>query len=195
MHNVHICWEGHKTGGRWRDWEERKIFQVLSCSDWPELHSSGSQLHTDRRREEGGVRKPLTPSLLGLDGSDCLKTTQTPHHFWPDNYCFQLFQSGVKEISKMGGKRRWAEKKGGQGIKTRKGVEEKQIVENKMKWRIQARWHARTQKDKRSVFTEVKKKEEVRKTGGESDSVVTGMSCCIRNRHGRQQPLCTTRWD
>lgn len=95
---------------------------------WPAWapHSSGSQLHTDRRRRGERLSEASDTITFGPGWFRAVWKQCKLLPLWPDNYSFQLFQSRVREILNTEGKRRWAEKKGKLGIKNTKGVEEKQ---------------------------------------------------------------------
>lgn len=103
------------------------------------LRSSGSQLHTGRRRRGGRLSEASDTITFGPGQFRAVWKQHKLLQLWPNHDCFQLFQSRVREISNTDGK-------------NKKGIEGKQTVENEVTWLTGAWWHARTQWDKQSMF-------------------------------------------
>lgn len=190
---VRICQEGRKIGERFNlatgsIREERENILQSSVPGvqllWPAWapHSSGSQLHTSRRGEEGGFLKPLTPSLLGLDASELFENNANSFIFCQITLVFSSYFSHVsvkkadiemefcgngapcctfssagltKWYWHVAGKRRWAKKKLKSGVSKwiRKGGWRKTTTQtNEMDWSDWWR-RARRKRHKRHIYT------------------------------------------
>lgn len=147
MSNVHIWWEGHRRGGRWRASTEKrgKYSAELSSRCSAALTGLGAALiwqpithwQTEERRE--AFWSLWHHHVRAWTVQSCLKTTQTP----PALARSRLLPSSFSHA--------WG-KFQTRTVTTKRGIEGKQIVENDVTWLWGARWHARTQWDKRSMF-------------------------------------------
>lgn len=148
MSNVHIWWEGHKRGGRWRASTEKrgKYSAELSSRCSAALTGLSAALiwqpithwQTEERRE--AFWSLWHHHFWAWTVQSCLKTTQTPPALARSRLLPAL------SVTREGNFKHGRQKQKGDWRKTnsRKWSE--------VTWLRGAWWHARTQWDKRSMF-------------------------------------------